>query len=164
MPMTREPIDVRVSEGILRFGARSVPLRTVRRATTTELEPDRRATVRAYALNVAKWLIPAAVVAFVSPEAVEALVNLVALIWFTISTVRLAGHLRLTLHELTVETTTGTHRVLLGTDPRALAEIAFRITDAIQDPTVEFHLHAQTIHHTDTRPNPRAEDAADAAT
>lgn len=164
MPMTREPIDVRVREGTLRFGATSVPLRTVRRATTTELEPDRRAAVRAYALNVAKWLIPAAVVAFVSSATVEALVNLGALTWFTISTVALAGRLRLTLHALAVETTTGTHRVLLSTDPRAVTEMAFRITDAIQDPTVEFHLHTETIHHPDPRPNPRQEDAADAST
>jgi hypothetical protein len=161
--MTREPIDVRVSEGILRFGGVCIPLRTVLLATTTEVQPDRRLLVRTYALGVARWLIPAAIVAAVVPEAVEVVINLCALVWFTVSTTRLARDLRVRLHELTVATTTGTYRVLAGTDAVAVAELAFRIMDAVGDPAVEFHVTTENIRLVDDNPGSREENPANLA-
>lgn len=163
MSMTCEPIDVRVSGGTLRFGHVRLPLRTVLAATTAELHPDRRLIVRTYALGVARWLIPAAIVAAVVPEAVEVLINLCALVWFTVSTTRLAGHLRVRLHELTVATTTGTYRVLTGTDALAVAELAFRIMDAVRDPAVEFHVTTENIRLVDDHPGSRQENPANLA-
>ena len=164
MSAMREPIDVRVSNQTLRFGDTSLPLHTVRRATTTELEPDRGLAVRTYAVAVAKWLIPAAFVAAVIPEAVAALVNVGALTVFTVSTATLARRLRLRLHELTVETTTGTHRVLVGTDPRTVAALAFRITDALHDPAVEFHIRTENVDPPLTHTGPRRKTPHDAST
>ena len=160
MSAIREPIDIQVSKQTLRFGDTSLPLHTVRRATTTELEPDRGLAVRTYAIAVAKWLIPAAFVAAVTPEAVAALVNIGALTVFTVSTANLARQLRLRLHELTVETTTGTYRVLVGTDPRTVAALAFRITDAIHDPSLEFHIRTENVEPPDTHTGPRQENQA----
>jgi hypothetical protein len=160
MSIAREPIDVRVSEHTLRFGDTHLPLHTVLLATTSEREPDRRVMVRTYALTVARWLIPTAVVAAVVPEVVEAVLNLVALVWFTVSTVRLAGHLRLRFHELVVATTTGTYRVLTGTDAVAVAELAFRIMDAVRDPMAEFHVSTENIRIIDDRAGPRQENPA----
>lgn len=161
MPIAREPIDVRVSEHTLRFGGTHLPLRTVLLATTTEFEPDREVLVRTYALAMARWLIPTAVVAAVVPEVVEVVLNLGALVWFTVSTRRLAGHLRLRLHHLLVATTTGTYRVLASTDAVAVAELAFRIMDAVRDPAVEFHVSTENIRVADEYPGPRQENPAE---
>ena len=152
MPITREPITVRVRDHTLHVGDARLPLHTVTRATTTELEHDHKVAVLIYALTVTKWLIPAAIAAAVTPEAISALINLGALVWFTTSTVQLVRLLRLRLHELTVATMTGAHRVLVGTDAGALAEVAFRITDAIRDPALEFHLRAENVRLTDAAP------------
>ncbi|GAB1510293.1 hypothetical protein [Actinophytocola sp. KF-1] len=160
MSMTREPIDVRVGAGTLRFGEVRLPLRTVLLATTAELHPDRRLVVRSYALGVARWLIPAAIAAAVVPEAVEVLINLCALVWFAVSATRLAGHLRVRLHELTVATTTGTYRILTGTDAVAVAELAFRIMDAVRDPLVGFHVTTENIRLADDYPRVREENPA----
>lgn len=159
MPFTREPITVRVLDRTLHVGAARLPLDTATRATTTEAEQDRKVTVLIYALTVTKWLIPAAIAAAVTPEAISALINLGALAWFTTSTVQVVRRLRLRLHELTVTTTTGTHRVLVDTDARAVAEVAFRITDAIHDPALEFRLRAVTIRLEDTTPRSPQENA-----
>jgi hypothetical protein len=150
MSITREPITVHLSAQVLRFGDRSLPLRAITRATTAEIEPDRRAAVETYALGVAKWLMPTAVVSALVPQGVSALMNVAALVWFAISTARLARHVRLRLHELVVETTTGSHRVLVSTHAEAVTELAFRITDAIHDPALEFRVHGETIHWSNT--------------
>lgn len=164
MSTMRAPIDVLVSKQTLRFGGGSLPLHTVRRATTTELEPDRGLAVRTYAVAVAKWLVPAAFVAAVVPAAVAALIDVGALTLFTVSTTTLARHLRLRLHELTVETTTGTYRVLVGTDPRTVAALAFRITDALHDPAVEFHIRTENVEPPATHLRPYRKTPHDAAT
>ncbi|MFI7680896.1 hypothetical protein [Actinophytocola sp. NPDC049390] len=160
MSMTREPIDVRVSDGTLRFGDVRLPLRTVLLATTADRRPDRRVIVRTYALTVARWLIPAAIVAAVVPVAVELLINVCALVCFTVSTARLAGHLRVRLHELVVATTTGMYRVLTGTDATAVAGLAFRIMDAVRDPVVEFHVTTENVRLVDDGPGSPQENPA----
>lgn len=158
MPITREPITVRVSDRTLHVGAVSLPLHTITRATTTEIDRNHKVTVLIYALTVTKWLIPAAIAAAVTPETIAALINLGALTWFTTSTVQLVRTLRLRLHALTVETTTGAHRVLIDTDAGALAAVAFRITDAVRDPALEFHLRAENVRLADADPSPHREN------
>jgi hypothetical protein len=160
MPMTREHIDVHVSDGALRFGHVRLPLRTVLRATTTDRQPDRRVLVGAYALGVARWLIPTAIVAAVVPEPVEVLINLCALVWFSVATARLTGHLRVRLHDVDVATTTGTYRVVTGTDAAAVAELAFRITDAVHDPGVTFRVTTENVRLGDDHPGARPTNPA----
>ncbi|MGB3443235.1 MAG: DUF6232 family protein [Actinophytocola sp.] len=131
MSGTREHIDVRISGGVLRVGPLGFPLRTITRATTTEVAPDRLAVVRRYAITVVLGLIPAAAVSAVSPEFVSALVTSAALTWFTARTIRLVRSMKQTRYELVIETATGAHRVLNSDDPHAVAAIAFRVVDAI---------------------------------
>lgn len=154
MSIARESIDVRLHDGTLWIGSRRYPLHTVTRATTTERDPDRGAAVRHYAITVASWLFPATIVSALSPEVISALVTITALWWFAARTSHLVGFLRTPLYELTLETTGGRHRALVSTDPHALSDLAFTITDAIGDPALEFHTRVDRVagDHPNIRP------------
>ena len=141
MSGTREHIDVRISGGVLRVGTRTYPLHTITRATTTEVEPNRRVVVRRYAITVALGLIPAVALSAVSPELISALVTSTALTWFATRTVRMVRSMKKTWYQLTIETAAGGHHVLTSDDPHAVAAIAFRITDAINSRTANGPRH-----------------------
>jgi hypothetical protein len=154
MSIARESIDIRLHDGTLWIGSRRYPLHTITRATTTEHRTDRETAVRQYAVAVSSWLFPAAIVSAVSPQAVSALVTMTVLAWFATRTSQLIRFLRTPLHELTLDTTGGRHRALVGTDPHALSDLAFRITDALNDPAMEFHTQVDRVAdaHPDIRP------------
>lgn len=154
MSIAREPVEIRACNGMLWIGQNAFPLHTLTRATTAELTPDRTAAVRHYAVTVASGLFPATIVSALTPEIVSALITTTALTWFTIRTIRLIQLLRATLHELTIETTRGRHRALVSDNRRAVSDLAFRITDAINNPHTEFRTRAHHIanDHSPTKP------------
>jgi hypothetical protein len=137
-------IDVRVRDRTLWIGPDDYPLRTVTRVTVSDLAPDRVAVVGQYAITVARWLLPAAVLSAVTPDSAAAVVIVTALVWFTTRTAALARSMRSTAYELKLATVTGPHRILVGDDLATIAEIGFRITEAINDPRLEFSIPART--------------------
>ena len=145
MSIAREPVEIRASNGTLWIGDSARPLHTVTRATTTELRPNHRTAVRHYAITVSVWLFPATIVSVASPDAISALVTITALTWFATRTLHLAKFLRTSLYELRLETTSGRHRVLVTDNAKAASDLAFTITDAVDNPTTEFSTRAEHI-------------------
>jgi hypothetical protein len=134
MSITHKPIEVRLDNGTLWIGNDAYPLHTITRAIATEVQPERGAAVRQYAITATSWLFPATIASAVTPKAISALITITALTWFTLRTTNLVRYLRTTQHELIIETGTARHRALVSTDPRTIEDLAFRVTDAIQQP------------------------------
>jgi len=164
MSIAREPVEIRASNGTLWIGDNAYPLHTLTRATTAELEPNRKAAVERYAVTVAMGLFPATIVSALTPDIISVLVTTTALTWFAIRTVRLVQFLTATLHELTIETTRGRHRALVSDNPRAVSDLAFRITDAINNPHTEFRTRTQRIANSLSPTKPIREEPPDRIT
>lgn len=161
MSVNREHVDVRVRNRTLWIGTDAYPLHTVARVTAAELEPDRMTAVRQYAVTVALWLFPATIVSAVTPDAASVVVTVTALTWFTARTVALGRSLRATRYELRIDTHGRTHRLLVGDNLTTISEIGFRITEAINDPTLEFHVRTETIRSPESRSHPQREEPTD---
>jgi hypothetical protein len=135
MSVTHKPIDVRLDNGTLRIGNDAYPLHTITRVTVAEVEPERGAAVRHYAITATSWLFPATIASAMTPKAVSALITITALTWFTLRTTHLITYLRTTRHELVVETKTARHQALVSADRKPIEDLALRIMDALDHPT-----------------------------
>lgn len=143
MSFTHETIDVRVSKRILWFDSEAYPLPNITRTNTLTLKPDRGAVIKAYAISVAIWLTAAIIVFSVLPGVFSVLVLLAVLAWIALKTVRLVELLKLTLYELVIETAAGSHRGLISDNGAVVADLSFRITDAINNPYAEFQMKVE---------------------
>jgi len=146
MSVTHETIDVRVSKRILWFGTEAYPLPNITRTNTQILKPNRGAAIRSYAISVAIWLTAAIIVLSAAPGVFSALVLIAVLAWIAMKTRNLIDLLKLTLHELVIETAAGSHRGLISKNGEVVAELSFRITDAINNPYAEFQMKVKNYH------------------
>lgn len=137
MSLAHKHLDVRISRRVLWIGRRSFPLHDAVRATLREVAPPRRAAVRNYAVTVPRWLVSATVVSAVTPALVSAVVTVAALAFFAVRTRHLVTFLRTPWHQLTIETPSTTTAVLTSDDPAVVVDLAFRVTDALVDPSTE---------------------------
>lgn len=146
MSVTHETIDVRVSKRILWFGSEAYPLPNITKTNTLTLKPNRGAAIKAYVISVVIWLTVAIVILGIAPGFFSVLVLLAVLAWIAMKTVRLVELLNLTLYELVVETAAGSHRGLITKNSNVVADLAIRITDAIDNPYAEFQMRVENYH------------------
>lgn len=146
MSVTHETLDVRVSKRILWFGTEAYPLPNITRTNTQILKPNRGAAIKAYAISVAIWLTTAIIFLSAAPGVFSVLAMLAVLAWIALKTIRLIELLKLTLYELVIETAAGSHRGLISKNGKVVADLSFRITDAINNPHAEFQMQVENYH------------------
>jgi Family of unknown function (DUF6232) len=145
MSVKREAIDVRVSQRILWFGSEAYPLHNITRTNTLMLVPNRGAAIRKHVIWSSLWFFAALVVMNFSPGAFGALVFIGVVGFIVYRTIKLIEFLKLTLHELVVETAAGSHRGLVTDNANVVSDLAFRITDAINNPLAEFQMRVENF-------------------
>jgi hypothetical protein len=145
LSIRHESINVRVSKRILWFGSEAYPLHNITRTNTLILTPNRGAAIKRYLLSVLLWLFLASVAAAAAPGALGVLMFVGALAWLVFKLVKLVDFLNLTLHELIVETAAGSHRGLVSNNRNVVHDLAFRITDAINNPLAEFQMRVENF-------------------
>jgi hypothetical protein len=146
MSFQHEFIDVGVSKRILWFGSEAYPLHNITRTNTLTLTPNRGAAIRGYVLAVVLLLFLASVVAGTAPGIMGFLAFAGALALIVYKTIKLIELLNLTLYELTIETAAGSHRGLVSKNRAVVHDLAFRITDAINNPLAEFQMRVENYH------------------
>jgi hypothetical protein len=153
MALKHGTVNVRISKRILWFNSEAYPLSNITRANTLTWEPRRGPAIKTYAFSVFCWVVFAGVVSSAAPVAVATVVDLVVLAWLVWKTVRLVEFLKLRLYELHVETAAGSNRALVSNRPEIVGEIAYQITDAINNPHAEFQKTVQNFHVNDSNVN-----------
>jgi hypothetical protein len=146
MSVRHEAINVRVSQRILWFGSEAYPLHNITRTNQLRLYPNRVLALKRYVIMVVLSLFVAAIVASALPGALGIVAVIGVLAWIAYKTIRLIEFLRLTLYELVVETAAGSHRGLVSDNGNVVADLSFRITDAINNPHAEFEMRVENFH------------------
>jgi hypothetical protein len=146
MAYRRTATNVRVSKRILWFDSEAYPLHNITRTNTLTLVPNRGLAIKRYLILVGILWIFAAIVASATPAPVAILVTVGALAWAIFKLIRLIDFLRQTFYELVIETAAGSRRALVSKDSRVVADLAFRITDAINNPAAEFQMRVENFH------------------
>lgn len=145
MSVRREAIDVRVSQRILWFGSEAYPLHNITRTNTLKREPNRGAAIRRFVISSLLWLFGAGLMTGVAPGVVGILAFVGVLALIAVKAVRLVDYLNLTLYELLIETAAGSHRGLVTNNSNVVSDLAIRITDAINNPAVEFQMRVENF-------------------
>jgi hypothetical protein len=145
MAFSHQAIDVRVSRRILWFGSEAYPLQNITRTGTLVLEPNRGAAIRQYVVTVLVTLFAMGIVGSAAPGSVAALGIVVGLAWLAYRTYRLVELLRITLYVLNIETAAGSHQGLTTDDPKVVADLQMRITEAINNPHAEFQMRVENF-------------------
>jgi len=143
MSVKHEPIAVRVSQRILWFGSEAYPLHNITRTNTLVITANRSAAIRRFVISAGLSLVFGLMVLGVSPGVFSGLIFAGVLAFIVFRAIKLSELLKLKLHELVIETAAGSHRGLVTNSQQVVKDLAFRITDAINNPMAEVQMQIE---------------------